>query len=63
MDANLNTLQLSEYELAAHKSQFSNQAYWAPLKIFLNNRTTTNLLLILRKKLKFLIPFSQSNAP
>ena len=52
--------------------QKSSKAYWALSKIFLNNRkyllfhhyfTTINFLLILRKTLNFLIPFSQINAP
>ena len=49
--------------------QKSTKAYWALLKkivkylLFHHYFTTIKLLLILREKLNFLIPFSQSNAP
>ena len=52
--------------------QKSTKAYWGLLKTFLNNRKITvipslfhnnKFVLISRKKLNFLIPFSQSNAP
>ena len=52
--------------------QKSTKAYWALSKCFLtivkylsfhHYFTATNLLLILRKKLNFLIRFLQSNAP